>query len=283
MTEQLPTAVLLERTPVRLLARRCQRSAATIRRRLTQALERLAAVQTTPVVPAGDLVLLIDGLWSRLRGKRWVLYNMALKPVISNTAWFLRPHLRAGHEGMHGWEEALATIPPDLIGRIRALVSDGLLGSDILAQTHGWPLQLCHRHLTRSLNIQLGHPRRQRTSQRPGRDLRAAILEALVTRDDQRLLTTSREIADLCEHPNCTRGLRAVAGHFLRCQRHYRTYLLYPELDLPTTTCAVESMHSQLRIVISTVNDPVSMLRRAATYLQLRPTITCNSTIHQQN
>lgn len=275
--------MLLEKTPIKLLARRGQRSAATIRRRLGQALEKLTSEPAVPAIPAGDLVLLIDGLWSKLRGERWVLYNMALKPLTANTAWFLRPHLRAGHEGMRGWEEALATIPSELIGRIRALVSDGLSGIDVLARAHGWPLQLCHRHLISALDSQLGHPRRQRTSQRPGRDIRAAILEALVTKDDRRLLEICRETAALCTHPNCTKGLRAVARRFLHCQCHYRTYLLHQELGIPTTTCAVESMHRQLRRVISTVNNPGSMLRRVAAYLQLRPTITCNGPIHPQN
>ena len=183
---------------------------------------------------------------------------------------------------MRGWEEALATIPSELVGRIRALVSDGLVGIDIVARTQGWPLQLCHRHLTSALDNQLGHPRRQRTSQRPGRDIRAAILESLATNDEQRLLERCREIAALCDHPNCTRGLRAVAWQFVRRQSQYRTYLLYPELCLPTTTSAVESMHSQLRKVIGTVNDSQSMLRRVSAYLQLRPTITCNGAILQQ-
>lgn len=199
-----------------------------------------------------------------------------------STAWFLRPHLGAGYEGRRGWEEALSTIPSGLVERIRALVSDGLPGIDILAQAYNWPLQLCHRHLTSALDNQLGHPRRQRTSQRPGRDIREAILAALATSDEQRLLERCREIAELCDHPNCTRGLRAVGWRFVRRQRQYRTYLLYPGLCLPTTTSAIESMHSQLRKVIGTANDSQSMLRRASAYLQLRPTITCNGAILQQ-
>ena len=234
------------------------------------------------MIPAGGLVLLIDGLWSRLRGKRWVLYNIALKPLASNTAWFIAPYLRIGHESIRGWEAALATIPSELAERIRALVSDGLPGIDMLAQAYGWPLQLCHRHLTSALRNQLGHPRRQRTSQRPGRDIRAAIHESLATKDYRRLMELCREITSLCDHPNCTKGLRRVAGHFVRRQLQYRTYLLHPELDLPTTTCSVESMHSLLRKAIGTVNDSRSMHRRATAYLRLRPTITCNGASRQQ-
>jgi len=282
ITERLPEAVLLEKVPVDLLARRSHRSTATIRRRLGRALEKIAAEPFVPTVTAGGLVLLIDGLWSKLRGRRWVLYNMALKPAASHTAWFLRPHLRAGHESMRGWEAALNTIPCELAGRICALAADGKTGIDILAQSRGWPLQLCHRHLIAALDRKLGHPRRQRTVQRPGRDIRATILELLATSDESRVAEACQEIQHLCGHPNCTVGLRAVALHFVRHQREYRTYLLQPDLGIPTTTCTLESMHNLLRRAISTVNDPASLFRRAAAFLQLHPAITCHGPRLQQ-
>jgi len=233
-------------------------------------------------MPGGGLILLIDGLWSVLRGKCWVLYNMALKPVSSNTAWFLAPHLRSGRESVHGWKEALGTVPVELAERVCALVSDGLPGIDGLAQARGWPLQLCHRHLISALDHKLGHRRRQRTIQKPGRDIRTAVLELLETNNEGRVAIMCQEIVSLCGHPNCTVSLRYTARYFVRHQREYRTYLLYPEFHLPTTTSAVESMHSLLRKAISTVNDPRSLLLRADAYLRLRPTITCNGTDHQQ-
>lgn len=233
-------------------------------------------------LPAGGLALLIDGLWSVLRGRCWVLYTMAVKPVSSNSAWFLVPHLRAGRESVHGWDEALSMIPQGITGRIRALVSDGIPGIDILAQNHGWLLQLCHRHLLSSLENRLGHRRRQRAMQQPGRGIRAAVLEILQTGDDERVAALCLETTRLCAHPNCTVKLRYAARYFLRHQQQYRTYLLHPELRLPTTTCALESMHSLLRKAISTVNDPASLFLRAKTFLRLRTTITCNGGIHQQ-
>lgn len=86
----------------------------------------------------------------------------------------------------------------------------------------------------------------------------------------------------MSRHPNCTLGLRYTAQYFVRQFQYYRTYLHYPELALPTTTSAVESMHRQLRQTISTVNDPASMKLRVTAYLRLRQTITCNPAILQQ-
>jgi hypothetical protein len=233
-------------------------------------------------MPDGDLVLLIDGIWSTLRGQRWVLYNQALKPVSANRAWFLDPYLRHGRENVHGWQAALATIPPALAVQIRAVVTDGVPGVDRLAASRGWLLQLCHRHLLAGLKRKLGRYRRRRTIQQPGRGILAAVQEALTTADDGRATALGDEIVLLSRHPNCTRWLRYTAQYFVRQMAYYRTYRQHPELALPVTTSAVESMHHQLRCAISTVNDPHSMKLRVTAYLRLRQTITCNPAIFQQ-
>ena len=268
--------------PVQAIASRRRRSPATVRRYLRQDFRRILIEPPASLVPAGALVLLIDGLWSVLRGKCWVLYNLALKPVSSNTAWFLPPYLRVGRENVHGWKEAIGTIPQEYAERVKALVSDGIPGIDLLARADSWLLQRCHRHLLAALDYKLGHPRRQRTVQQPGRGIRAAIRESLITRDDGRVAALCDEIMRLSGHPNCTLKLRYTAHHFVRHQQAYRTYLLHPELMLPTTTSAVESMHNLLRQAISTANNPQATLLRAQAYLRLRPTVTCNRGILQQ-
>lgn len=273
--------MLLEKAPAGLLARRHHQSPATVRRHLRQAFRKLIAEPFAPTVPDGSLALLIDGLWSVLRGRSWVLYNMAVKPASANTAWFLSPCLRAGHESIRGWQEALATIPRGIAGRVVALIADGIPGIDNLLQDRGWLLQLCHRHLLASLENKLKY-RRRRVLQQPGRGIHAAVLESLTTADDERVTALCQEIVRLSHHPNCTVRLRYTAQYFLRHQQQYRTYLLHPALHLPNTTCALESMHNLLRQAVSTVNDPDSLLLRAQTYFRLRPTITCNGHIFQQ-
>ena len=208
---------------------------------------------------------------------------MALKPAGSNIAWFLSPRLRAGYESTTGWEEALETIPAEFGKRIRAVVSDGIPGIIGLLEKYGWPSQLCHRQLLSALDSGLGHPRRQRVRQQPGRGIKAAILELLACSDDQRAIKSCDELLRLCSHPNCTMRLRSTVRNFVKHQRAYRTYLRYPELAVPTTTNAVESMHNLLRKAISTANSPESLLLRAQSYLGLRQVITCNGAVFQQN
>ena len=53
-------------------------------------------------LPKGPLVLVLDGLYFRFRGKDWVVYLMAVKPCHQNRAIFLDPVLRKGRENMQG-------------------------------------------------------------------------------------------------------------------------------------------------------------------------------------
>ncbi len=278
----LAELALRERAPTKLLARRFRRSPAGVRRRLRQTYKRIVAAPAERAIPDGDLALLVDGIWSILRGQCWVLYNQTLKPATTNRAWFLDPYLQGGHESVRGWEAAIATIPPALAARIKAVVADGIPGIERLVEGRGWLLQLCHRHLLRSLERKLGHPRRQRAIQQPGRGILAAVEEALDTTDSERATALCDEVLRLGRHPNCTLGLRYTAQYFVRRLQHYRTYLHHPDLALPTTTSAVESMHRRLRQAIGTVNDPDSMQLRVTVYLRLHQTVTCNPGVHQQ-
>jgi len=274
--------VLLRKVPTSLLAQRCHRSTANLQWRLRQAFGPILAKPPALVIPDSDLVLVIDGVWSVFHGRCWVLYNMALKSVTLSEARFLDPIIRPGHESVSNWEEALRTIPPEVSGRVKALVSDGLPGIALLAQRHGWFLQLCHRHLLAALMGRLGRRQRQRAIQQPGRGIRGAILETLVTVDDGRAAALCQEVLLLSRHPNCTVGMRRTARFFVQHQQAYRTYLLHPELRLPSTTCALESMNRLLRQAISTANNPEALLRRATAFLRLRKTIVCNACAHQQ-
>lgn len=278
----LPKLVLLRKMPTNLLAQRCHRSTSNLQWRLRQALDPILAKPPALAFPDGALVLVIDGVWSVFHGRCWVLYNMALKPVSSNRAWFLDPIVRPGRESVNNWEAALNTIPLEFAGRIKALVSDGVAGIALLAQRHGWPLQLCHRHLLAALSERLGRWQRQRATQQPGRGLRMAIFETLLTADEGRATTLCQQVLQLSQHPNCTVSLRRTARFFVRHQQAYRAYLLHPELRLPSTTGALESMNRLLRQAIGTANNPEALLRRATAFLRLRKIITCNACPHQQ-
>lgn len=233
-------------------------------------------------IPETDLVLLIDGLWSRFQGTPWVLYDMAVKPVATNVAHFLDPFVRSKRENVIGWQEALATIPRVIQRRIRALVSDDLPGLATLAQERGWVHQLCHYHLIAALELKMGWARPRLPTRWLRDEIYRSICEALVTTDEPRLAVLYERLQYLARRWDCRRRLRWIVNQFLRQADRFRAYLRYPELTLPTTTSAMESMHSLLRAAIGSVNNPQSLLNRATAFLRMHPTITCNGKVLTQ-
>src|SRR5262245_61450712 len=122
---------------------------------------------------AGPLVLMLDGLYFRFRGKDWVLYLMAVKPCHRNQAVFLDPVLLVGRENLRGWSQAITTIPIHIHRRIRASVSDEVAGIIRLGRDQGWIVQLCHFHLISRLQ----NCRGRRNRRLAGRPLREAIYQ----------------------------------------------------------------------------------------------------------
>lgn len=115
------------------------------------------------------MVLVLDGLYFRFRGKDWVLYLMAVKPCRQNRALFLDPILLAGRENFSGWSQAFATIPANIHKRIRASVSDEIAGIIKLSTSQGWIVQFCHFHLINRLQQCRGR-RNHRLQDRPLRE-----------------------------------------------------------------------------------------------------------------
>lgn len=235
------------------------------------------------VIPEGNLVLMVDGLWCTFRDHYWVLYNMAVKPVAEDVAYLLDPIQRCGRENARGWGAAINTIPGEIKERIRALVSDGLPGFETVAQQQGWISQFCHRHLIASLESKLGRHRRQLGSRWLRERIFAAVCDALATTDEHQLKLIEEQVEHFVERWDCTRRLRWTVTQFLRLKDSFRAYLLHPDLRLPTTTGSLESLHSLLRVAIGTANNPESAFRRATAFIRLRQTITCNGPILQQN
>ncbi len=282
IARDLPRQVLLDKQTTRQLSRTHHCSLTTIRRRLRNALSQLVQQPHFPVLPEGELVLIVDGLWFSFKRQYWVLYDMALKPLGANTAYFLDPALLSGREHVERWEQALDTIRPGTRKRVRALVSDGFRGSKGLARKNAWLHQRCHFHVLAQLQ---GRPGRQKRNIR-AKSVREAIYEdireALVMTDEQRLEYLQEHLRQQADRSDCPRRTRGVAREFLRNMGFFRTYLRHPELELPTTTGAIESMHNLIRDTVRRISSPRSLLQWATAFTRLHPTITCNGKNLQQ-
>ncbi len=266
------------------LAKDYHRSVEAIRQRCRIGCRELVDARSLPDLPPGTdpLVLVADGLWFRFKRKTWVAYNMAVKPTGTQTAYFLDPVMLAGREDAKNWLAAMATIPPAVGGRIHALVTDGFRGAKMITRQRHWVLQLCHRHLDAKL---LGKPGRRRKVR--GEAVRgmvsAMIREARSTTDQARMVALQEALADCARHPDLSSRIRGIIRRFLHDIALYRAYLAHVELQLPTTTNAIESRHSQLREVVIGANRPLATELRLRAYTRLNPTITCNGHEIPQN
>src|SRR5512147_890279 len=240
-------AVLLQGRTLKSLAPRAGLTRQAVEHRYRQALRRFVSRPCVVNLPAGPLVLLLDGLYFRFQGKDWVLYLMAVKPCHHNRAIFLDPLLLPGRENLRGWSQAITTIPVHIRRRIRASVSDEVAGIIRLGTTQGWIVQLCHFHLISRLQ----NCRGRRNRRLAGRPLREALYQltrqALDLPDGPRLQTVLRELRYLERQATGLRVIRMIVREFLRRLDHFRAYREHPELDLPTTTGSVEAMGRRVR------------------------------------
>lgn len=218
-------------------------SKSRVQRRLARSLSAYVETQGeawhTIVPKQGDLLLIADAIWYRIRGGKYTIYIMLLRSKRGTDAVILPPQLIAGHEDAAGWQMALRTIPPAVRIRIGALVCDGGTGVVSLAHRNEWLLQRCHFHLLSAVQNYLttgprskNRPFAQRVMQEVQRALTAST-ETIVQDSLARLVAIRAKTR--------SRGVRRVLGGFLLHWREYRTYLACPEWSLPTTSNTAES------------------------------------------
>ncbi len=254
------------------------------RYRFRQALRRWVSRPSPQHIPPGPLVLLVDGLWFEFEGIPWVLYLIALKPCRGHQATFLDPLLLPGREGASRWQQAVDAIPVHAKKRTRAVVADNLPGIEKIARHHEWILQLCHFHLL----LKLQAPRRRvRYSLRGGsvrEDIYQSMRNALSLPPGKRLSQTIEHLQRLSRGDCGTARIKTVLCQFLVDLPFYRSYLAHPNLGLPLTTNAVESMCRLVREMLRSSragSNPKSLLLWTTALIRLRPTIICNG--HQIN
>ena len=276
--------LLLTGVPTRQLCRDFRCTPWALQKRCQSAIRQLAAQPHVPAIPDSPLVLIADALRMKHQRQEWALYNMAIKPAALDTAFLLDPVLLAGRESAGGWRQVIERIAPHVRQSIKALVSDGLPGSDAICREQGWIHQRCHWHI---LAIFMGsRMRRQRRNTLLGKIRDVAYLAvrlALNTADPERLRTALGVLETLVPMiPKRAWKLPGIIRQFIADIDAFRAYQRYPELGLPATTAVVESLHSRLRTVTLRTHGAAAVQRRAACFVRLRPTMNCNPRKHQQ-
>jgi hypothetical protein len=251
-----------------------------VRYRFRQALQRFVARPHPVPLPAGPLVLVLDGLWFQFAGRPWVLYLIAVKPCGANYAVFLAPQLLPGPEHVSRWERVLAGVPPAITSRVQAMVTDNLRGMRQLARARGWVLQLCHFHLL--LKLEAHRRGRRRRTLRGGaiREHLIALVRSLLTLPDGAPWDAAHARLRRRARTDCgTHRIQMMVREFLRDLPHYRAYRRFPSLGLPHTTNTLECMGRLLRDLFRhsrAGSHPTSVLLWATAFIRFHPTITCN-------
>ena len=249
-------------------------------RRLKRAMGRKEEKAIARGFNAPSYILLIDALWYRFGDQRYTLYLRALRRMNGHTARFLPPLLLSGKESLTGWQATIDDINPNLRSRIYAVVSDGWRGIERLARENDWILQRCHFHLISQLQVNRGRWKRL-----PDQSMREEIYQIarklLVTK--MRVRWYKERLTLLIRHPDCHKRLKAIVHDYLRRLRYFRSYLNHPELNLPYTTNAMESMNKQVRQICRPLRTPASLLRWATHFLKFNQEIVCNGVKTPQN
>lgn len=249
------------------------------RYRFRQALRRFLARRSPQQIPRGPLVLLADGLWFEFDGRPWVLYLTALKSCAGTHAVFLDPQLFPGKEGASRWQQVVAALPSSVQRRVQGLVVDNLPGMQKLAAQRGWVLQLCHFHLLMKLQVRRRGVRYALRGGTVRREIDSLIRSAIALPDGRRFNRTLLHLHRLADGDCGTARIQITVREFLHQVAFYRAYLHHPQLDLPATTNAVESMGRLVREMFRrnrAGSNPASLLRWATALIRLRPRIACN-------
>ena len=220
------------------------------------------------------LILLIDAEWHYFKKELWTLYFLAVKSIDSQAVTILDPILKPGKENSTTWGIIINQLPISVKKRIVALISDGIRGIENVAGRNNWIIQRCHFHLLSILQKMRG-----KRASTPGRLIREEIYNsvklALSETSKRRLNILCRRLTLLVENNQCPTRMRGAVRDFIRRLPEFRSYLDYPELNLPTTVNVMESVNSFVRKKIKTVNSPKSWHKWTIACARFKSKFTC--------
>lgn len=225
----------------------------------------------------GAFILVADAFVSCI-GKRWyTTHLMLVRSCASSKAVIVPPVIRQGGETQPGWRAALSTLPPETHNRIVALICDGHRGLVNYAKWEGWIIQRCHFHLLAAVQGRRSRWSRSR-HQEEGQQLYELVKTIITTPEGTDLLPLLTRLEDLGWETRSPQLKKVVSG-FVNCVEDYRSYLRHPQLHLPRTTGAIESLIGTLKELrhrargFSTIQSFTAWMQAA---LKLKSKVTCN-------
>lgn len=249
-------------------------SISTIYKRFNRNLEDVINRKRIVRIRGQKLILVIDALWQYFKGELWTLYCVSIRSVTSGKAIILDPVMRLGKENAATWNDIINELSPGVKNRVRAIVSDGIRGIETIAEDNDWVIQRCLFHLLSRLQKMRG--KRASTLGRMIREeIYCSVKLALSETSKGRLNTLCKRLAHLAKDPRCPKRMKMIVRDFLRRLPEFRSYLEYPELNLPTTVNVMESLNSLIRRKARTVNSPKAWYKWTLAVIRFKSIFTC--------
>jgi hypothetical protein len=209
--------------------------------RLNRSLRYFLRQTSWPALPKeGNLVLLADAMLRYVENEWRTFYLVAVKNTWNNYAVIVPPFIHKDRETFVGWQKALNRLPEEIKARIKAIVCDGHRGLIYYAKSSGWLIQRCHFHLIASIQSRRSKWRYSR-HRAEGQHIYDLVNHVLTTLDEKAIIESIAQIEKLAW---CTKSqkLRKILSGFVTHYQEFRTYLYYPELNLPKTNNTMESL-----------------------------------------
>jgi hypothetical protein len=260
-------------------------SPATINKRMTKLVEKYNKTTPWPEIPDGDLIVIADAMVEIMDGVPNIVYFILLRNVSSVKA-VITPFLVVSgrSEGLFGWERAFLQIDNNVRKRIKAIICDGASALLRIAHDNGWILQRCQFHLRARI---VKYCSLRRFGKRPqfSREILELINIVLRTRDKEKLDQAILELIVIKDKITAYNFKTIVSG-FIKNYEDYRSYLKYPELNLPNTSNTAENFIGQIRNLQRRARgfrSLKSLTLWIEAFCKFKKTVTCNPKISIPN
>lgn len=261
------------------------KSVRTEQKHMQDSLHRYCKVTSWAKIHDGPLIVVPDALLVTVGGKLWTLYCILLRPVNGNKATITKPLFLPGREGQDGgWYLAFDALPCDVRNRIVAMVCDGAQPLTGMARNEAWILQRCYFHLKARLRHYVSTGPLGRYT-REGRKIQY-LVDRVVNSSSNDLVKSALDSLRELMAAKGSKSLRRVLSGFLRNYEDYRSYLNYPELNLPRTSNSAESLMSIIRRLQRKAHgfsNPYAFFQWVEALCKYHQTIRCNRANHLQN
>ena len=230
-----------------------------------------------PAIPRGKLIIIADAVVEMIEGKWRTIYLTLVRSISGTWAVILPPLILDGGENPDGWHEAFGRIDGAILKRVRAVVCDGHRGILFQAKDRHWVIQRCHFHLLARIQS-----RRSRFAIARHRDEANTIfhhVDIVLKRGDEKEIQQSLNILEEISWLSKSKEIGNVLKGFTTNYRDFRSYMTYPELNLPATSNTAESLASiigHLKIKMRGFPTMNSFTKWITALLKFRQRIKCN-------